>query len=227
MIKIEPPIITTIDKEFQAFSKKALKKTRPDRVFVISHLQKYEKSYKREGLISNFVQKARQLAEDFDKKGATDFTGIIYASLIKIKTLAFDIRENLIKRAIEIAQKQNDTIHELGRVVDLKMLYRANIQVKRKGYIKTLLAEEKLLSNIVRNFDQSVDNYKTVRRNTKLKDEYLFKLGLSKVDIAKQFINTNRKLAKEKLVEAKKIFQKLGKSKEEFFVNGLIEQIKH
>jgi len=227
MIKIEPQVITTIDKEFQAFSKKALKPTRPNRVFVISHLQKYEKSYKREGLISNFVQKARQLAEDFDKKGATDFTGIIYASLIKIKTLAFDIRENLIKRAIEIAQKQNDTIHELGRVVDLKMLYRENFDARRKDYIKILFDEEKLLRKIVRNFDTSVNNYKTVSKTMKTEEDYAYKLGLSKVEIAKQHINTNKKIALDKLIEAKKIFKKLGKNKEEYFANGFIEQIKH
>lgn len=225
MIEIKPQLVTT-NKQFQSFSKKALNTSNPDRIFIISHLQKYQKSYKREGHIDIYVEKARQLAEDFDKRGITDFTGIIYASLIKIKTLAYDIRENLIKRAIEIAQKQNDMVHELGRTVDLKFLYRDNIQNKRKEYIKTLFAEETLLIKIVRNFEQSANNYRTLYKNMGSKEVYSYKLGLAKVDIAKQFIKTNQKLALDKLIEAKKIFSKLGKSEEEFFTNGLIEQLR-
>ena len=227
MIKTDSQVLTTINNQFKSFSDKALKSSKPNRAFVISYLQKYEKSYKREGFITTFVQKAQQLAEDFDKNGATDFTGIIYASLIKIKNLSSDIREELIKRAIEVAQKQNDIIHELGRVVDLKMLYRDNISTRRKDYIKTLFAEEKLLRNIVRNYEESRDNYKTVTKTTRSEEDYTFKLGLSKVEIAKQHNNTNKKIALEKLIEAKKIFKRLGKTKEEFFTKGLIENLKH
>ena len=93
MIKTDSQVLTTINNQFKSFSDKALKGSKPNRAFVISYLQKYEKSYKREGFITTFVQKAQQLAEDFDKNGATDFTGIIYASLIKIKNLSSDICE--------------------------------------------------------------------------------------------------------------------------------------
>ena len=215
------------NKQFQAFSSKALKASNPDQGFVLSNLQKYERHYKREGLIQDYVQNAQRLADIFEKKGKIDFAGIIYSALMKFKTLPFDIRENLIKRGIEIAQMQKDAIHELGRVVDLKILYHENIETRRKDYIKTLLSEEKLLKRIVREYEICADGFKTVSKEMKPKDHYVCKLGLVKVDIAKQFINTNKKVALEKLKEAKKIFNNLKKYKEEFFAQGLIEQIKH
>ncbi|MBE7702860.1 MAG: hypothetical protein E7Z89_02285 [Cyanobacteria bacterium SIG28] len=227
MLETKSININTINKNFKHFKIHALKEKNPTAAFVVSQLQKYEKSYKRAGSMGDYIVRTQELAEDFDKRGLTDLTGIIYASLIKIKILPDDIKEIFIKRAFEIAQKQNDVIHQLGRTVDLKMLYRKDINNRRKDYIKNLFTEEKLLRTIVRNFETSSDNFKTISKNAKNKDEYNFRLGLAKVEIAKQYLYTNKKIALEKLTEALKIFRKLGKTNEEYSTQGLIENLKH
>ena len=227
MLETKSININKINKNFKHFKINTLKEKNPSTAMVISQLQKYEKSYKKADCIGDYIVRTQELAEDFDKKGFTDLTGIIYASLIKIKILPDDIKEIFIKRALQIAQKQNDIIHELGRTIDLKMLYRKDLKNRRKDYIKILFNEEKLLRTIVRNFETSANNYKTISKNTKSKDEYNFKLGLAKVEIAKQHLYTNKKIALEKLVEAQKIFRELGKTREEYTVQGLIENLKH
>lgn len=218
--------INVINKQFYNFSQKTLKASHPETIYVISNLQKYERNYKRIGMAEVFIQKAQQFAEDCFNKGLTDFTGIIYAFLIKIPNLDSELRELIIKRAIQIAQKQHDEIHELARVVDLKKHYQ-NTKAPKKKYVETLFLEENILKRLVRNFSDCSGNFKTVSREIKDKEVYEYRLGLAQVDISKAFYKTDKKLALNKLKDARKIFVNLNKNKEVFFTDGLIDQLKH
>lgn len=226
MIKIKP--ITNIHKinnNFNSFSKQTLENNRADFNYVISQLQKYESDYRQLDSVHLFMQKAQQFAEDCFNKGMVNFTGIIYAFLIKMPNLPFDVKEILIKRAIQIAQSQNDKVHELGRVADLKILYKQNGDVPKKNYIKTLLKEEEILKTLVRTYEECSENYKTISREMCNRDKYKHRLAISMVDIAKALYKTDTKSALHRLKSARSIFKEVGSEKDLFLTEGLIKKI--
>ncbi len=220
------PQIEFVNKQFGRYAQQILKESKPEIPKIITSLQIYEKSYKRLGFIEGFVQQAQIFAEECFNKGLMDVTGIIYSSLIKIPNLPSDAKEALILRAIMIAQKQNDSIHELARVVDLKHLYDEVGKQTKREYMKVLFSEEKILKNIVENYQECCSNHRTISRKVADVELYEYNLGLCKIDIAKKVFKSDKKLAYKKLKEARKIFTGLDKTKELSYTEKLIYELK-
>ncbi len=216
--------LDTINKSFAEFSQATLNR-RATTNYLLSHLKSYEKDYRRAGALELFLKQVYQLADNCFKKGLNDFAGMMYSSMIKNEAIPDNIREIIINRAIEVTRAQKDPIHELARVVDLKHLYLRNPETTAKKKLKNNIAEETLLKKIINNFDDSTDNFKTVKKNSNQLDLYRFRLALVEVDIAKATIRTEKKSALKKLVHAKKIFNELGKTTEAKFAQQLINQI--
>ncbi len=217
--------INIINKQFDAFSKKALKKADTDTRFLITQMQLQETNYRQAGAVELFIYKAQQFAEQCLNAGLSNFTGIIYSSLIKFEPLPFELKEVLIKRSLEIAKINDDPIHQLARIVDLKHLYTKNPNVDRKKYIKILFSEEDILKKIVRNFEECSEKFRTVVKEESEFEKYKFHLGLIKMEIARIIMKTDKKLALKELKTAKNIFAQLGKTKEEYTVYGFIEKL--
>ncbi|MBR2430618.1 hypothetical protein IKB17_04035 [bacterium] len=215
-----------MNKQFYNFSQQTLKRHNSNYNQVIYKLQSFEKEYKRLGVTESFVFQAQQFAKSCSDKGLMDFSGIIYSFLIKIPNISDSTKENLIIKSIEIAKNQDDTIHELARIVDLKKLYKNSKKFSQKKYIKTLFKEEEILTYIIKNYSICKLKFKTLAKDANNIKTYQFRLGTAKVDIAKAHIQTDKKLAKKMLLEAKEIFTDLDRSAELAFVNELLRELK-
>ena len=226
-MNIKNSSVEFVNKQFHNYTQQTLKKSvMPEIPKVITSLQVYERSYKKLGCIELFVQKAQAFAEECFNKGFIDITGIIYSSLIKLPQLPIEAKEILIIRAIRIAQQQNDSIHELARTVDLKQLYDKERNKTKREYMNILFSEEKILKNIVDNYQKCCANYQTISRKVGDINLYKFNLGLCKIEIAKKVFKSDKKLANKKLKEAKKIFIELDKTKEIYYIEKLIYELK-
>ena len=145
-------------------------------------------------------------------------------NLAKIPILSKENKELVILSGLKHAKDNEDVIHVLSRLVDLKFLYKN--ENSKKKYIKTLQEEEKYLTLIINDYFQSTQKYKTINRGANSIEKYKFRLATSKVDLAKALLRTEPNIALKKLNEANNIFTDLNKNKEIGFVKLLIQEIK-
>ena len=223
MIKIKNSDLTILNNKFSHFARQSLNNKRPDLHYVSSQLQRYENQYKKINALESFLEKASKLAVGLETRGMTDLAGIIYSGLVKIPTLPLEIREDIILKGLENAKNNEDNVHVLARIVDLKYLYK--VGKSKKKYIKTLFAEEKILKSIVNEYEKNKLAYRNLARDMSPIEKYNFLLATSKVDLGKALLRTNPEMAYAKLEEAQRIFLKQKKIKEAEFVSNLIQQI--
>lgn len=218
-MKTELSILTG---KFKQFGKATLQQKNPDKTYIASQLSRYQKQYRRMGREDIYVSESLSLAENFSQVGMNDFTGIIYSGLIKIPSIPVELKEYIIKKAFEVANKSGDKVHALARIADLKILYKN--EKSKKKYVKTLFEEEKLLTEIVNNYSNTISGHRTVGRSVGEIKTYKFRLGASKTDLAKAHLRTNPELSRRKAEEATMIFDQLGRLREAAFANSLISQ---
>ena len=223
MINIKNTDLITLNNKFSHFARESLNNKNPNAQYVSSQLKRYENQYKKINALESFMENTSKLLLGLENRGLTDIAGIIYSGLVKIPTLSYEIKEDIILRGLKNAKNNGDDIHVLARVVDLKYLYK-NCKAKKK-FIKTLFEEEKILKSIVSEYEKNKSAYRTVARNMSPIEKYNFKLATSKVDLGKALLRTNPDIAYTKLEEAQRIFLKQKKNKEADFVSDLIQQI--
>ncbi len=223
MINIKNTDLITLNNKFSHFARESLNNKRPDAQYVSSQLKRYENQYKRINALESFIENTSKLVNGLESRGLNDIAGIIYSGLVKIPTLSYEIKENIILKGLKNAKNNGDNVHILARIVDLKYLYK-NCKAKKK-YIKTLFEEEKILKSIVSEYEKNKSAYRTVARSMSTIEKYNFKLATSKVDLGKALLRTNPEMAYVKLEEAQRIFLKQKKNKEVDFVADLISQI--
>ena len=222
MLKINQSNVKVLNSKFNKFTQQTVSNNRPNIQYMCSQLQRYEKQYKKFNAIELYCVKALDFAQKLEVVGLTDFAGVIYSGLIKIPNISKEAKETMILSGLKNAQRNNDSIHFLARLVDLKYLYKNE---NKKKYINILLEEEKCLTSIVNNYQQKASNFRTVGKDVNLQEKYKFRLAVSKVDLGKAFLRSNSDTALTKLQEAETIFIALGKAKEANFANQLISQI--
>lgn len=223
MIKINQCDPISLNKNFSVFSNNTLKGTHKDTTYVVSQLKQYEKQYKKLGIFEVFCEKASAFAAKLGENGQYDFAGIIYSNLVKIPTLQPKQKEIYAKKALTIAITQGDSLHIIARLVDLKRIYKAN--GNKSQFLNTSFAEEKQLIQVLQNFENIQDNFKTVKRMANSPDTYRLQLANTRVDIGKGLLKNNPETAKRKLLQARKTFEKLGREKEVQFTDNLLSQI--
>ena len=223
MINIKNTDLITLNNKFSHFARESLNNKKPDAQYVSSQLKRYENQYKKINALESFMENTSKLLVGLENRGLTDIAGIIYSGLVKIPTLSYEIKEDIILKGLKNAKNNGDSVHVLARIVDLKYLYK-NCKAKKK-FIKTLFEEEKILKTIVDEYEKNKSAYRTVARSMSPIEKYNFKLATSKVDLGKALLRTNPEMAYAKLEEAQRIFLKQKKNKEADFVSDLIQQI--
>lgn len=223
MINIKNTDLITLNNKFSHFARESLNNKKPDAQYVSSQLKRYENQYKKINALESFMENTSKLLVGLENRGLTDIAGIIYSGLVKIPTLSYEIKEDIILKGLKNAKNNGDSVHVLARIVDLKYLYK-NCKAKKK-FIKTLFEEEKILKSIVGEYEKNKSDYRTVARSMSPIEKYNFKLATSKVDLGKALLRTNPEMAYAKLEEAQRIFLKQKKNKEADFVSDLIQQI--
>ena len=223
MINIKNTDLITLNNKFSHFARESLNNKKTNAQYVSSQLKRYENQYKKINALESFIENTSKLLVGLENRGLTDIAGIIYSGLVKIPTLTYETKEDIILKGLKNAKNNGDNVHALARIVDLKYLYK-NCKAKKK-FIKTLFEEEKILKSIVDEYEKNKSAYRTVARSMSSIEKYNFKLATSKVDLGKALLRTNPEMAYAKLEEAQRIFLKQKKNKEADFVSDLIQQI--
>lgn len=223
MTKITKAELYTLNNEFQRFRNGFNQARKHDKDYFIVQVKKFEKKYKKAGLEKNFAEILFSFAEQMRKNGIPDFPGMIYSTLIKMPFLTYERKEVFIINAIDFAREQNDPMHTLARIVDLKILYKQQEQSHK--YTQTLFEEEKVLIQICNNFKRAQKNFRThVFQNSPLK-KYQLQLAKVRVDIAKVLIKKEPHRAKAILLKARPVFQNQEHTKEVDFVDTLLSEL--
>lgn len=208
--------LRTLDHQFSRFAKGTLRQKCPDKNYVISQLKYYQKEYNRGGFFEEFLFRLENFAYDMESVGGLDIAGMVFSKLAKFPAHP-RIKEQFLYSALRIAQKQKDDIHTLARIVDLKNLYRRSNDHKRA--YRMLFSEEKLLTDIVENFDAAKNKFRTVSKHPAALNTYKYQLAAAKVDIAK---GLKPKDAYYRLIEAREIFASIACDSKVVFIDRLL-----
>lgn len=212
-------LISTLDRSFSQFAQNTMARRRPDRNYVISQLQHYQTQYNKNGFFRDFLVRLEDFALGMEDANLLDIAGMVFSKLAKFPTTD-EMKEQFLRGGLRIARKQRDPFHTLARIVDLKKLYENGDKPYQR--FKMLFPEEKVLTEIIENFEKAQGRYRTVAKGVSPLNKYRLQLARTKVDIAKK-LKPNE--AYDRLIEAKIIFAELGCLKELKFVERMLSRI--
>ncbi len=208
-----------LDSKFSAFAGNTLSRRRPDTNYVISQLQHYQTQYNKNGLFTDFLVRLEHFGLCLEDVNLLDLAGIVFSKLAKFPTTE-EMKEQFLRNGLRVAKKQGDPFHILARIVDLKKLHENSGNNYER--FKMLFPEERVLTEIVENFDKSKKRFRTVSKSTSSIDKYKLQLARTKVDIAKKLRRTE---AYPRLLEARGIFSELDCPKELKFVERMLSRL--
>ena len=223
MVRIERTQAENLDKNFKQFRQKIKQSKKHNYSYFISQLNFYERQYRKLGMEESYLKEILLFAENLRKQCVQELPGIIYSVAVKIPVMSKEMKEHCAKAGLEYAEKQGDTIHILARLIDLKTLYKQTKQTHK--YTETLIREEKELKKICANFSEAKKGYRTFSRDINTRKKYELKLAQTRVDIAKMTMRYSPEGAKEKLIKARKFFERTGREKEVAFIDTMLSQI--
>lgn len=216
MGKIITGPISTLDKKFSSFTRNTITRGKPNEIYVISQLQKFQKSYSQNGFFKDFLLRLEDFALGMEDNNFLDLAGIVFSKLAKMPTTP-ELKEQFLRGGLRVAKKQRDPIHTLARIVDLKKLFEQE-EAPSKRY-RMLFQEEKALETIIEDFAGAQSGHKTVSKKYSPVQKYKLQLARCKVDIAKRLAPQE---AFPRLAAARDIFAELGRDNELGFVEKLI-----
>lgn len=222
-MNVKPVSINTINRKFESFAKQSLQNPQNvDPHYFNAQFGSFKNQYTKFRKLDLFADKMMDFAAVLQAKGLRDMAGIVYSGLAK---LPFPPKKRIamLERAIENAEAQGDKFHVLGRIVDLKALYKS--EGMPKEYLKNLLREEKCLKGIVTDFEESKSGFKSIERAPMEEHVYRFHLAQVRIDIAKACMRQNPKQALTKIKAAKKFFEANGYPDDDRFAQILIDKI--
>lgn len=224
MLKINKADVINLNRDFGFFRKRAVKKPPLQTNVFIGRLNRYEREYKKAGMVENFADTIFVFAENLAKSGMEDFAGIIYSSLMKLPIKNLEVKEKYALRSLEFYEKRGDSIHALSRMIDLKKIY---TKMGKSGkYVKMLFREEAELKKICANFKTAKQGYNTYKREENPLARYEIQLAHAKLEIAKVVKRETPDTAKVILEKSKKIFSKYSREKEVAFIDLMLSEIK-
>lgn len=218
MSKIDLITAKTLDLSFKNFTKRTLENNFVSKAQIIGRLSAYESKYHANGLYKSFFCNAENFAYCLEKSNMLDLAGIAFSKLAKLPA-PYEVKERVLRRGLKVARKQNDPIHILARIVDLKKLYEASDESYK--HLTMLLQEEQELYSIVNNFPSAIRHFKTISREPSSRDIYLYRLAQTTLEISK---HVRPKDAFPRLLDAQDIFTELGCYKELGYVRKLLSE---
>lgn len=223
-MKIDSIKLSAVNEKFDKFAKRVVQTPNLtcDEFLDVANSTKTE--FLNNGMEQNYCQRVFELTTQLIESGKLDFAGIICSSLVKLNGLPFEQREAYIKKAIEIAELQGDLMHQAARLHSLHKLYES-IGGQAQKDLKVLIKEERVLTEIIENFDISCNGFKTVKYRNENINGYKKLLAWARVNIAKilKFKKPNK--AEKKLREAMDIFKEIGDEKNYAFAEKVLLEI--
>jgi hypothetical protein len=208
---------------FEKYSKKLLtcNKKVPGKA-VLCQMANYMRKSRQENLLPKFCEDVFVLAENLDKKGKSEISGIIYSFLSKISK---DMENHVqyLKKALVFSKKDNDPIHVNARLSDLLIATKNN----KNEYLRMLTEKETALNNIINDYENAGQSFKNCSKKEIMPlEHYQRTLAFVKIRIANLLIEAGRtQQAGKKLKRANKILEKLGDSDNYEFTLRMLNDI--
>lgn len=191
---------------------------------VSTEIYRYNNIFAKKNMTSLFTNLAMQLAQTLVSLGDNNLAGTIYSFLIKTNGGNAKLAEQIATNALAIAKRQHDPIHIMARANDLNNIFKVTApQSKRR--LTILYDEKRALNDICTNYEKVSKRYKTLTRRMKPVEVYEIMLASIKIQIAEFVASTDKYLAKEEALGAKKILDKYGKGKLTQQVNRLLTNL--
>ncbi len=182
--------------------------------------KKYLKSSERDA----FLRESETLADTMVNREQYDFAGILLSKLCKLTRYIPEELEPFAYRGLEVAKRNNDPIHAMARLNDLRQVY-FRVYDKFPQYIKVLFEQEKCLKNILGDYSRATESFRCLARKPAQKREYELMLAHVQTDIGKVTKRKSPVSAKEKLLEARDFFGKNGYSQHVEYIDMLLSEI--
>lgn len=171
-----------------------------------------------------FCKEADLLARDLVKDEKIDFAGIVLSALCKLTQFIPDQLEKYATKGLRVAEMNNDPIHMMARLNDLRNLYFRKPD-KLHQYLGVLHKQEQCLKEIIGNYCGALESFHTVQRHPAPKKDYELMLAHIQTEISKITKRKHPQEAKERLIEARQTFEKRGYHKNIDYIDMLLNEI--
>lgn len=163
------------------------------------------KTPEREPILNNCLI---SLAEKMMNLKQDNLAGVVYSFLIKFnKDNPIQLKQ-ILPKALECAEKHNDSVHVAARCDDINKIYQY-YEIHGQNYLDCLNLRKQSLEKICSDYDSVKNKYRTISRKLNSRDKYVDLLIRTKVDIANELGLLNQKSdARKELLSAYKDFDK-------------------
>ena len=193
------------NKSFDVFSQQVIKRVRRGQDVKINDFTKeltsFEDCFEANKNVLN--KKSKQLAETLVASNKDNMASIVYSFLIKNNEGNIKLVEEFATSGLKIAKRMNNPVQIMARANDLREVYKI-FPPKNEKFINVLYDEKHALNKIINNYDGLAKQNKGL----KTKEEYQILLADVKYDIGLR--HTDKNLAQQELIEAKKMYETLG-----------------
>lgn len=187
---------------------------------------KIKKYYIKNNQQDLFCRESDTFAETLLQDQQNDFAGIIMSYLCKINEFIPERLECYAQKGLEIAKKNDDPIHIMARLNDLRKVYYRRYD-KLRNYISVIKSQEKVLEELIVEYDMISQRHHTVSRKIAPKKDYELMLAHVRTEIGKLTKKYQPVEAKEKLIAAQATFKERGYNKNVEYINLLLSEIKN
>ena len=223
-MKINPINMQNVENSFKTFSENIIKTPAMSSDLFIASIKTKEQELSKAGMLSKLSDKFYDLAQTLFANGKMGLATIVCSRLIKFPNITLEQKEKYIKTGLEFSEMQGDKIHVLARLEDLHQLYDEKGCDTQK-VLKVMIKEERVLKDIVADFDGAVENFKTPYSKEKDVKNYEDLLATLQVDIAKILERRKPKKAEQRLRDAMQTFKKLGDEERYRFADKIMTRI--
>ena len=225
MVKIPTGIVKNLP-DFRKFSK-----------FIFSNQEKITpnffatelRSIKNDYMLANerqlFCQRADRLAEQLESVQNRNFAGIVYSLLAKITEPFPKELEYYAYKGYKAAQRNNDPIHMLARLNDIRRLIYCQ-PARLHDYVNILFEQERCLKTITSSYDKVVGQFHTISRPQAPRKDYETMLAYIQTELSKLIWKKEPDLALKKLKSAQDIFRRTGEKGNREYITLLMCRIK-
>lgn len=223
-MKINPINMQNVENSFKTFSENIIKTPAMSSDLFIASIKTKEQELSKAGMLSKLSDKFYDLAQTLFANGKMGLATIVCSRLIKFPNITLEQKEKYIKTGLEFSEMQGDKMHVLARLEDLHQLYDEKGCDTQK-VLKVMIKEERVLKDIVADFDGAVENFKTPYSKEKDVKNYEDLLATLQVDIAKILERRKPKKAEQRLRDAMQTFKKLGDEEIYRFADKIMTRI--
>lgn len=176
------------------------------------------------GQVQQFCDQTLLLSKNLEQDGKIKLSTLLINELSKL-SMAFNLRQapdEILKEAIQKFKANNDSLHELARIVDLELVYQYS--GNRRNLFKVLHQKKNCCKRILANYEESVQNFVSIHRQPTSINDIKAQLAYTYSDLAEMLLRKKPEDAIALYEKSINIQQELGNTRA---VNYAVKQIEY